>query len=406
MPAPKTTSPFSDEELLALLRDDTVSPESIAAEMVEAGVTSPPAPPVLAAARAIIRALSPEQAPAVEALPPELRTVIVDAAIAARSVDFLASLLNSRDKALCKEAKRAIHELKASGLKVEAPRPSTATSQTAAGEPQPTFMTSIDGSGRRVLFFVAPARGGMDVAQIVVSDEAGIVSADFAPLGRKEYRKFLEKLAGSGEMLAGEVPRAYARSLVTRALDLTDRTRRSVPSSFNDVAFLLGPSVGPTPSPGRTLPRPEDERVLAIRAAELLARPEFRSWLPQETDARALQARLDEITASTLYIDDAQRQASVRAHLNGMVEAFWTRQRRDLIADRLFDMAYLLHRAGRAEPAALSVASAWALASDSALESVSFAFAFFEQLLPEPQDPGAPPARDDRPGPGSLIVPG
>jgi len=210
-------------------------------------------------------------------------------------------------------------------------------------------------------------------------------------------------------MLAGEVPRAYARSLVARALDLTDRTRRSVPPSFNEVAFLLGPTVGPMASPGRALPRAEDERLLAIRAAELLARPEFRSWVPPEADARPLQARLDEIAASTLYIDDAQRQASVRAHVSGLAESFWTRQRRELVADRLFDMAYLLHRAARREPAALSAASAWALVSDAALESVSFAYAYFEQLLPRPSGPpdaDAPAPRADLSAPGSLIVPG
>ena len=39
-----------------------------------------------------------------------------------------------------------------------------------------------------------------------------------APLARKEFRRFVQGLSGSSGVLAGEVPRGYARGLVTAAL--------------------------------------------------------------------------------------------------------------------------------------------------------------------------------------------
>jgi hypothetical protein len=402
MPAPS----FSDDELLALLRDETVAPESIVSEMEDAGATPHPAA-ALGAARTILKAMGPEQVAAIEALPPALRTIVLDVATDQQAIDLLSALAGSRDKAVVKDAKRCLHQMKARGVKVEpvrAPAPAPAPAPPVAEE-LPVFMSSIDGAGRRIIFFTGAARGGVDVAQLVISDETGVQMAELAQLYRKEYRRFLDRILGLTESFVAEIPRAYARSLIAQALDLNARARRPVPASFNDVTFLLGPAVGTQPSPGRSLPRPAEEAALRARGNEILDIREFGTWGPPEPIYDAFIRRIDEIDTSTLYIDETQKAASRREVIGNSVTTFWTREARELYATRLFDMAYLLQRAQRPEQSALVLATAWAVAGDEPLQTIPFVWRFYERFVPGPQgghEPHAPPPATT---PGGIILP-
>src|SRR5579862_138708 len=121
---------FSDDELLALLRDAGVPPESIVAEMEDAGA-KPYSIADLTATRAALLSLGADQMNAVIALPPDLRTLVLDAAVASQAVPLISALANCADKSVVKDAKRSLHSLKSRGLKVEAPRP-VATAPAAA----------------------------------------------------------------------------------------------------------------------------------------------------------------------------------------------------------------------------------------------------------------------------------
>jgi hypothetical protein len=412
MPSFDAPAAFSDDELLSLLRDESVSCASIVCEMEDAGA-QPHTAEALTAAREILKSFGAESAAAIETLPPALRTLFLDMALAQRQLDLLAKLVQSRDKAVVKDAKRAIHTLKSQGLKVEAPKPAPAAAPApvAAEEPAPVFMTAIDGLGQRVLFFTAVARGGMDVAQIVVSEETGVVSADFAPLGRKEYRKFLDRLQSAVETLVAEVPRPYARWLVARALDLNARARRAVPPSYNDAALILGPTVGMQMSPGRALPAPDEQAILVARGGELLGVKDLRSWGPPDAQWTAFETKVADIFRSQLYIDETQKLGAIRELVSSSVASFWTRAQRDVFAERLFDMAWLFGRTRKDTESALAVASARALLEDRPIESVPFAYAFFERLVKKPESAaGQTPAphlpRERSAEPSNLIIPG
>lgn len=406
-PTPMHASPspatFSDEELLALLKDATVSAESIAQEMEDAGAAPLPVP-AIAAARTVLADLGVGHVATIEGLPAALRSLVLNVATANQAVELLSLLVNSADKSVVKDAKRCLHVLKSRGLKlVEAPKAAPAAPVSVAEE-QPVFMSTVDGLGRRVVLFTGAARGGVDVAQLVLSDETGVVSAELAPLMRKAYREFLDRIFSMKQMFVVEVPRAWARSLVARALDLNAIARRPVPPTFNDVAFLLGPAVGRLPSPGRDLPRPPEEPALVASARRLFNAPELATWIPPDKDAEAFDRKAREITSSTL-IDDAQKAAGLLDLVATTVNAFWTRAQRDRYAERLFDVAFLFQRGKREDESALALASAWALAGDAPIGAVPFAGLLFEALLPAA--PGVPEHRPAAiaPPPGSLIIP-
>lgn len=373
---------FSNEELVALLRDATVTPAAIADEMTSAGASAA-TPAQLEVARVVLDTFTPDQAEAFANLPVSLRGPLLDQAVAAQAASFVTAVCASNDKAVVKEAKRALHRLRAGGLKVEPPRPAAAPPAKAPEEELVGYMSSIDGAhGERLVFHPCPVPGGIDVAQIILSDEWGISNADLAPLDRKGFRRFVEKLGETQTLLVGAVPRAYSRSLIARALDRNAVARRPVPAGFNDVAFAIGPAPAPQASPGRTLALPQELAFLATeaQATRLLTKPQFDSWAPPDSVRTPLRAVLDTIAKSTLYIDEQQRGTASLAARRDAIIGFWTTELRRVWAERLFDMAWLMAGAGDAQQRDLALASAHQLEGDAPLESVGFAWALFRRL--------------------------
>lgn len=376
-----STSAFTEEELLALLRDGSVTPEAIASEMLDAGATPWP-PEALAAARGLLADLAAADPAKVATLPPGLRTLVVDEAIATKSTALVAALLAHPDKAVAKEGKRAAHSLRTRGCVVELPKAAPAPAAAPpVDDEKAAWMSMPDGFGERILFLAMPARGGVDVAEVVVSDEFGVMAARLAQLGRKEFRKFVQSLPRTGRFLMAGAPRPYVRALVSAALQQNDRAGRPVPHEFNAVSFALGPAAPRTPSPGRTLPPPDDVDAIAAQSRALVELEEFKGWLPAEAALRTLAVRLDEIAASSLYLDEAQREASREAALADAVQGYWSAARRTQAAERLFDAAWLLRETGFAEPARLALGAAAALDSDRPLEAVTFCRALFEKVV-------------------------
>jgi len=376
-PAP---APFPEDELLALLRDASVSPEAIAAEMEDAGA-APLDAGVLAVVRAALVQGDAAGADAVAGLAAPLRARVLREAAAARHSALLVEVARSADKAAAKEAKRAIHLLRARGVAVEVPRAEPAPAPGPAPEPATAWASSPDGYGDRILFFPVSGRGGGSLVQVVISDEEGMREAQLVPLGKRGFRRVLDELAATRMVLVGEVPRSWARGAVTAALDLNARGSRPVPEGWNEVAVVLGPSVAPQPSPGRALAQDAEAAALVSRSAELLDLSEVAPWIPGEEELRALSLRLDEISVSPLYLDEAQREASGRSAVVDAIRAYWTAERRWRVAGRLFELAWLLRGAGRGDQARLAAATGAAMESDAPLESVPFCYALFEKVV-------------------------
>jgi len=290
-----------DDELRALLSDASVPAAAIAFELATAGA-DPLTTEALDAARAMLAAM--ESAPetvdpaALAALPPRLRSLALEAAATLQRLPVLTSLAAGSDKPLAKEAKRLLHALKVKGVAVAAPRPSPAPVAPApsapADEELPVLMSAATETGERSLFFARSVRGGVDIAQVLLREETGLVDARLYPVPRREYRKLLASLLETPGVLAAEVPRAYARHLVSAALDEAIRRRQPPPARWNEVAFVIGAACEATPAPARALLlEPLDESPEAS-ARTLVAHPAIARWRQRAVTPTLLAERLYE----------------------------------------------------------------------------------------------------------------
>jgi hypothetical protein len=350
------------DECLALLKDASLKPESIAEEMECAGVTRP-SPAQVQAARDALASL--DNAAAVAALPEMLALAMVHAAGRESKQEVLRELAQGGNKALAKEAKRELHRLKQKGVEVaELPRQGASMLKPLPEAEAPScYASSIDAYGERAVWWTRPARQGVEVVQVVTSDVKGILAADALALSRRSWREFVKRLPRQAVVTSAEISRDHARQLIAEAEAEGARNGFSPPPAYADALRLLGPApeVAP-PSPGLAI-AVDDELAHTMAGAALYDDPLFMSWIPEEDALRSFALKVDEIAVSQLYLDQAQRQQAFERAADEAAAAYFTPRRRSLYSRRLVEMAHVLAFESRHDAAKAAVAVARALAA-------------------------------------------
>jgi hypothetical protein len=332
-------------------------------------------------------------------LPGPLAAALGRAAAAAGRADLLAALAGHPGKEVVKEAKRGLHLLRTRGVSVpELPAPPAPAPAPAPAEPPlPAFASAPDGRGERAVWMARNVPGkGIEICQAVISDERGLVEAHVGLLGRKEWRAFAGSLVERGAAMAvAEVPAARAHALVADARALNETTGERVPEGADLWLARLGPlaRAEPEPEPGPLPPGEEAEALLA--SADLHQLPLLRGWLADEAHLRATAARLDEVAASPLYLDERQRAEQAARVVAEAVESWLDPGRRALLARRLHAVARHLLDRNQPGHARAAAAAARALAAGTPGREIPFARLLLEKAFPPAPPPGVAPARID-----------
>ncbi len=169
----------------------------------------------------------------------------------------------------------------------------------------------------------------------------------------------------------------------------------------------------PAAAPPPPLPEPEEgDAGLALEGARLHEEPELRGWLPPEAELKLLAARVQEVESSPLALSPQQRAAQLDERVRAMAEAFFTKERCQLYARRLWLTADVFARTGRSHAALVARAEARRLFHQSPGLFSRFAEGLYTKLVqrpaPAPGPAAAAPAPDgpaERRTKGGLILP-
>jgi hypothetical protein len=380
--------PLEPEALLALLRDPNAESRTIAE------ACGAPREEVGRAARLVL-SIGKAKAEEVATLPAPLARAVLVAAAAAGRTDVLAAVAAGPNRDVAKEAKRTLHMLRVRGVAVpELPR-SAPPPPAAPAEPEmPCYASLVDGQGERAIWLARTVPGkGVEVAQAIVSDLLGLVSLQVGVLGRKEYRAFAADIvARGGNLGVAEITREAAHGVVAEAARQGEAAGKSLPPGAAAWLTRLG-AAPPAPDPGAAFPPlPADEERAAVAGSGALHDlPLLRGWLADEEALRAVAARLDEIAASPIYVDDRQRDEQAGRIIDEAVTAYFDAARRARWARRLLLAAAHLAGTGDAESARRAAASSRALAAGADPLDVPFARLLFEKALPKASAPAAAP---------------
>jgi len=335
----------------------------------------------------------------------ETREVLA-AWVKARRSELPEALAASASKLHARAAKKALYQLRSSGLAVAEParaEPPAPAPQPEAQEDLPGVLSAILGTGERALYFARPIRGGgLDAYQGVLSDEHGVKMLEVGSISRGLFRTRLKELLHDRQLAVMQVPFARVAQELGRALTLNQRSKTSLPEGADLALRRLG--IEPL-DPDVALPPPEPgDAGLVTQAASLHEEKELRQWLPSEPQLRVLAARAEEVRSSPLQLSPAQRAAQLAQKVALTTQETFTPAVRTLYARRLWLTAELFDAIGRARQAQIARAEARLLFHTQAPSL--FAERMFMkvlELVPPTAEPR--PAPDAPPPPKSIILP-
>ncbi|ATB46953.1 hypothetical protein [Corallococcus macrosporus] len=373
--------------------------------------------------RAWVRDVSQAAPASVESLPEPLALAVLEAAVAAGHTALPESLSASKVKPLAKAAKKALYQLRSRGVAVAGPARAAEPPRAAAPsspEALDALASAITSEGERALVLARPLRGaGVEVVQMQVSDERGVVALQLGDRSRGTWRKLVKDGLAHGGIV--ELPSEEATALLAEAAGTNLRTRTPFPDGLDVVLrhFGVQPQQAPT-----ELPPPEPEDVRRAQEADVLHDTvELASWLPPESDVRTLVQKMDEVVHGPLSLSDVQRQEQLQAAVVSVARDFFTPEVRQRYALRLWRMADYFARSARPREADIARAEARRLFHGAQEPFSRFAERLFEKVLAlvaaaGAQAAGARPGADsggpaeaapaltqERRSPGGLIIP-
>jgi hypothetical protein len=412
----------------------TKSPQADPRPLLDALRAGAPLPgfPSDAVERARALAAEPASAPPtdVESLPEPLALALLEGSVLACNPALAEALAGSGNKALSKAAKKALYRLRSRGVEVAGPARPSASEPSRPGvtgpEPLPALLTSIDGTGERVLEIARPLRGGgVETLQVLYSDEHGVTRIQVEELSRGEYRRVVKQATQPGADAAVEIPHAEALERLAAAVGLNLRAHTSFPQGLDTALRHLGVQARDVPLEIPPL-EPEDER-LAHEAHKLHDEPEMRGWLPPMAELERLAFKVDELESSPLALTTAQRNEEIIQAAHAQAHAFFASPPlRRLYAGRLWEMALHFERIGKEHPARVARAEARRLVHGPTEPPSRFAERLYEKALlitmaervaPSTRDQGEARARAraaeqrartaeaERRSPGGIILP-
>jgi hypothetical protein len=347
-----------------------------------------------------------------EGLSEEKLHEVLAAAVKAKQAALPEALAKSKHKAVARAAKKALYQLKSSGVQVQSRSPKGEQPNVSREvEELPALLSAISGNGERALFFVkARPGGGLDSYQAIVHDEQGILQLDRGEAQRSKYRRNLEAMR-KDQASAIEVPLSRALEELAVHWTVNGRAKQPLPPEADSHLRRLGVVALPE-WPALPAPLPSDE-ALAPRAGALLDERELSSWLPGVKHLQVLSARLDEVDTSPLQLTEAQKHEQ-RLHKSALSASELSPQERRVWAMRLWRSAELLDHRGVAEMGKVARAEAKRLFHEPQAPSRLLEKMFekvvnlaeqarAQQLMQQQGTPQAPPA--EKTTPGGLIVP-
>jgi hypothetical protein len=300
--------------------------------------------------------------------------------VKARRTELPEALAASASKVHARLAKKALYQLRSSGLAVEAPKApvTTAAPVETAPEEFPAVLSAILGTGERAVFFVRPVRGGgLEVYQGIINDERGVMQLEGGTAKRSTYRTRIEQLQADPSLKVLLVPWERMKLELGRALSMNERSRTAPTEAATDMLRKLG--IEPV-DPDWAVPPPEPgDEALAATATALRREPELGQWLPSEPAIVQLGKKLEDLEASPLALSDAQKFEQAQLRAQAVAAEYLTAERRRVYARRLWGMAELFDRSGREQAAALARAEARTLFHGSGASR--FVEAMFETVV-------------------------
>lgn len=265
----------------------------------------------------------------------------------------LAELAEGPDKAVAKAARRGLYTLKLAGI---APPSVPARPQPFEQVPalkQRAEMTTMDGSGNRMLLFLRddPYGGSPRVATFLLHTRRGIRDSGLSKIPHRKLDEFMKKLNESGHTTHAVIPLDYARHVLKKAADMT----RLLPDGATQAIQEVG-------SPEAEHPRPliyeylnpdslEEDFSFSREPQRLFESPFFTTWFLEPDVAASWAERLKESQETRLFLNESQLLQRAERVVDDATDAVFEKATLEDYRYRLEETALILYLADHKEEA-------------------------------------------------------
>jgi hypothetical protein len=266
--------------------------------------------------------------------------------------DAVGTLTRAESQATTKGARkllrRALHQLRSQGVRVEIERPEGRGGRLPAVEEGEAFVGPIDPQAQRIVLWLAPIRGGARLFRILVSDEEGVLRADMMEGRRGEARALVKEMQSRIPGGLTPAPPSAVRCLLSSLLPL------GAPEGDGGAAALRA-ELERSPRDGKTPGELVRDRLAGARLGASVAADELRRrvergdvapWLLRGERIDALVRELDEVERSPIVLAPVQKQGRRTKVLEHANQILFDAETRDRLATRLQETAYVLDARG------------------------------------------------------------
>lgn len=312
-----------------------------------------------------------ERAQRILELPPAEALAVLDALGRSRQEAaapiLLAVAASAGPKEVRKEARRALHRLRAAGLAVPRPSPGPAVVATPTVERKAELVeawaTAPDGVGSRALWLVAERPlGGVYAAAMVLNDLVGIKACSLEATTRKRYQQRLEEYRASLKLTSTTLPVEYARQLIGEALELNRESGFAVPAEARQYERVVAEPHRPFEQAliyAEIRPLEVSMRPDYLEASpSLLQEPELEGWLFDYEAVKRYAGELRQAQESRIILTDELKAERERQIIASAIRDVMTPPLQRGLRRRLEETAYIFLRTGRRHQATLAVAAA------------------------------------------------
>ena len=282
----------------------------------------------------------------------------------------------SSSRAVLKSVRKSIYRLRSQGLEVGEIRDA---SPAVFHPPQPIpaegFLSSLDGTGTRMVWLVRPQPPrGVAAFHALITDSQGIMDFQAFETSRKKFHDYVEEFRKQAPWEIVEADPEYCLGLMIEASDLNSKKGEAPPGDFPKWKTLMGSPPARPLRPIIHLYLKEEEwknrSDLLDRTGSLFENPSFQSWYLEEEEAKKYLALLKEASESRLVLTPYQKEGRVIEVYRQAVEELFPRERRALFRRRLEEMAYILWKTGKEDEARMSFVAALGMETEGGILSI------------------------------------
>jgi hypothetical protein len=282
----------------------------------------------------------------------------------------------SSSRAVLKNVRKSIFRLKSQGLEIDEIRDaSPAVFHPAQPIPAEGFLSTLDGTGTRMVWLVRPQPPrGVAAFHALITDSQGIMDFQAFETSRKKFHEYVEEFRKQAPWEIVEADPEYCLGLMIEASELHSKKGETPPGDFLKWKTLMGSPPAMPLQPLIHLYLKEEEwkkrSDLLDRTGSLFENPYFQTWYLEEEEAKKYLTLMKEASESRLVLTPYQKEGRVMEIYRQAVEELFTGERRALFRRRLEEMAYVLWKTGKENEAQMSFVAALGMETEGGILSI------------------------------------